>query len=92
VQDAFVTAMHRWPRDGVPDNPAGWIVTTARNRAVDVIRRSRRGRKLSEQVATDWLRARSTSGPEESALVRDDQLRLASPAATRPSGSSTRWR
>ncbi|MGH8828186.1 MAG: sigma factor, partial [Jiangellaceae bacterium] len=40
VQDAFVTALDRWPREGVPDNPDGWIITTARNRAVDVLRRS----------------------------------------------------
>ena len=76
VQDAFVTAVHRWPRDGVPDNPAGWIVTTARNRAVDVVRRGRRGHELTEQMATDRLRAESTSGPEDPELVRDDQLRL----------------
>ena len=76
VQDAFLTAMHRWPRDGIPDNPVAWIVTTARNRAVDVVRRSRRGRDLTEQVATARLRAGSTSGSEDSALVRDDQLRL----------------
>ena len=76
VQDAFMTAVHRWPRDGVPDNPAGWIVTTARNRAVDVVRRSRRGRELTEQMAADRLRAESTAGPEDQELVRDDQLRL----------------
>ena len=58
VQDAFVAAVASWPNDGVPDNPAGWIVTTARNRAVDVVRRSRRGRELTEQVATDRLRGR----------------------------------
>lgn len=72
VQDAFVTAMDRWPRDGVPANPAGWIVTTARNRAVDVVRRDVRGRELAKEVAADRLRARSdVSGP-----VDDDQLRL----------------
>jgi RNA polymerase sigma-70 factor, ECF subfamily len=76
VQDAFVTAVDRWPSEGVPDNPAGWIVTTARNRAVDVVRRGRRGRQLTEQVATDRLRAEATAGPEESTPVRDDQLRL----------------
>jgi len=76
VQDAFVTAVHRWPRDGVPDNPAGWIVTTARNRAVDVVRRSRRGRELTGQIATDRLRAEPNSAPEDPELVRDDQLRL----------------
>ncbi len=72
VQDAFVTAVDRWPRDGVPDNPAGWIVTTARNRAVDVVRRNRRGRELTEGIASDRLRAEAES-PE---LLRDDQLRL----------------
>jgi RNA polymerase sigma-70 factor (ECF subfamily) len=71
VQDAFVTAVARWPRDGVPDNPAGWIVTTARNRAVDVVRRNRRGRELTEGIASDRLR---TSDPSE--LMDDDQLRL----------------
>jgi RNA polymerase sigma-70 factor, ECF subfamily len=41
VQDAFAIALERWPRDGVPRNPGGWIVTTARNRAIDRIRRDR---------------------------------------------------
>jgi predicted RNA polymerase sigma factor len=39
VQDAFVVASDRWRRDGVPPNPAGWIVTAARNRAIDRLRR-----------------------------------------------------
>jgi RNA polymerase sigma-70 factor (ECF subfamily) len=41
VQEAFATAAERWPRDGVPDNPAGWLVRTARNTAVDRLRRRR---------------------------------------------------
>ncbi len=41
VQDAFAVAVARWPLDGVPPSPAGWIVTTARNRAIDRIRRER---------------------------------------------------
>ena len=76
VQDAFVTALHRWPRDGVPDNPAGWIITTARNRAVDVVRRGRRGRQLTEQIANERLRAEPVLAHEDSGPVRDDQLRL----------------
>ncbi|MEV6269445.1 DUF6596 domain-containing protein [Kribbella sp. NPDC051936] len=68
VQDAFVTAMDRWPRDGVPGNPAGWIVTTARHRAVDVVRRNARGRELARDIAADRLHGPETSG--------DDQLRL----------------
>jgi RNA polymerase sigma-70 factor (ECF subfamily) len=76
VQDAFVIAIDRWPRDGVPGNPAGWIITTARNRAVDLVRRSRRGRELTEKIASDRLRVRSTADPETSDVMRDDQLRL----------------
>ena len=53
VQDAFVIALERWPERGVPDNPAAWIVTAARNRALDRIRTERR-----------WARpARSRSRP-----------------------------
>jgi len=76
VQDAFVTAVHRWPTDGVPENPAAWIVTTARNRAVDVVRRSRRGRELTVLMATDRLNAETTAGAEDSETMQDDQLRL----------------
>ena len=39
AQEAFAIAAERWPRDGYPDNPRAWLVTTARNRAVDRIRR-----------------------------------------------------
>jgi RNA polymerase sigma-70 factor (ECF subfamily) len=76
VQDAFVAAVASWPTDGVPDNPAGWIVTTARNRAVDVVRRHRRGRQLTEQLATDRLRTEDTDGAQESTELPDDRLRL----------------
>src|SRR5215470_16218848 len=51
VQDAFVAASVRWRSDGMPPNPAGWIVTTARRRAIDELRRSARGRELLEQLA-----------------------------------------
>jgi RNA polymerase sigma-70 factor (ECF subfamily) len=51
VQDAFATALERWPRDGEPRNPGAWIVTTARNRAVDRIRRERVFRQKAELLA-----------------------------------------
>ncbi len=76
VQDAFAAAMQRWPEEGVPDNPAGWIVTTARNRALDVLRRSRRGRDLTEQIAADRLRVETTPGLGDPQPMQDDQLRL----------------
>jgi RNA polymerase sigma-70 factor, ECF subfamily len=51
VQDAFTTALERWPRDGYPRNPGAWIVTTARNRAIDRIRRERVYRQKTELLA-----------------------------------------
>ena len=41
LQDAIATALERWPRDGTPENPGAWLVATARNRAIDRIRRER---------------------------------------------------
>ena len=52
VQDAFVAASRRWPTEGIPANPAGWIVTTARNRAIDQLRRTTRGRELTRLADT----------------------------------------
>jgi RNA polymerase sigma-70 factor (ECF subfamily) len=75
VQEAFATATARWPRDGVPEHPAGWIVTTARNRAIDVLRRDRRGRELAERAAAERLRLDPGTVPEATPLP-DDQLRL----------------
>ena len=43
VQEAFVTALERWPLDGLPDNPGAWITATARNRAIDRLRREQSG-------------------------------------------------
>jgi RNA polymerase sigma-70 factor (ECF subfamily) len=51
VQDAFATALERWPRDGVPRTPGAWIVTTARNRAIDRIRRDAVFRRKAEALA-----------------------------------------
>jgi RNA polymerase sigma-70 factor, ECF subfamily len=75
VQEAFAVAAERWPRDGVPPNPGGWIVTTARNKALDRLRResSRTGR---EAQAHDLLLGRLEGAPDEAGPVRDDQLRL----------------
>ncbi|HTU72466.1 MAG TPA: DUF6596 domain-containing protein [Trebonia sp.] len=77
VQEAFAVAADRWPRDGVPPNPGGWIVTTARNKGLDRLRResTRPGR---EQEAHSILLARGEPDPglTEVGPVRDDQLRL----------------
>jgi RNA polymerase sigma-70 factor (ECF subfamily) len=51
VQEAFATALERWPRDGVPANPGAWLLTTARNRAIDRIRREQTLRRKTELLA-----------------------------------------
>ena len=78
VQEAFVVANERWPGDGIPPNPAGWIVTTARNRAIDDLRRSTRGRELHEQLGAieDTPRSPDYDELDEDGPVSDDQLRL----------------
>src|SRR6516225_8159695 len=50
VQEAFATAAERWPRTGPPPNPTGWLITTARNRAIDRIRRERTLAAKTEQL------------------------------------------
>jgi RNA polymerase sigma-70 factor, ECF subfamily len=78
VQEAFAIAMDRWARDGVPPNPGGWITTTARNRALDRLRRDRRGRELLDQVARLTIDDRQQPDDEEQegGRVEDDVLRL----------------
>lgn len=72
VQEAFVAALRRWPATGVPANPGAWITTTARNRALDVVRREGRRPDLEQAVARDALEAT----PPILHPVADDQLRL----------------
>ena len=73
VQDAFVAALQRWPAAGVPPSPAGWIITTARNRAIDRIRRE----STRDDRQTEAVRLHAPDDePEEVGPVADDQLRL----------------
>ena len=73
VQEAFSIALQRWPRDGVPDNPGAWITTTARNRAIDRIRREQAGR--AKTAAAEELRALEALG-NEMQEIPDERLRL----------------
>ena len=74
VQDAFVAAVERWPSAGVPPNPAAWIITTARNRAIDRFRRE----STRDDRHAEAMRLHDAGDPEteEESVVRDDQLRL----------------
>lgn len=77
VQEAFATALARWPSDGLPANPAGWITTTARNRAISHWRREERGRQLVAEMGRATSRAtRDEWRGEEVESVGDDRLRL----------------
>ena len=72
VQDAFTAAAQRWPLAGLPPSPAGWIITTARNRAIDRLRREASRGDLHAQAALLY----SPDTPAEEGPVRDDRLRL----------------
>lgn len=76
VQEAFVVAVRKWPIDGLPPNPGGWITTTARNRAIDRLRRESRGRDLLEQMAGLPLDNDASRSAQENTYVEDDRLRL----------------
>jgi RNA polymerase sigma-70 factor, ECF subfamily len=72
VQEAFIEASRRWPIAGIPSSPIGWIITTARRKAIDGYRsNAMRERREAEAVLLD-----SSDEPEEEHVIRDDQLRL----------------
>jgi RNA polymerase sigma-70 factor, ECF subfamily len=75
VQEAFAVALRKWPGDGVPPNPGGWITTTARHHAIDRLRRESRGRELLSEVAV-LSAGRDDPGKAEVGPVPDDRLRL----------------
>ena len=75
VQDAFVVALDRWTREGMPDNPGAWITATARNRAIDRLRRERLGREKLE-IAAQLDALRGLGSDEEVVHLPDDRLRL----------------
>ncbi len=82
VQDAFTAAVQRWPSTGLPPSPAGWIITTARNRAIDHLRREASREDRHAQAALLHARPEPVedgpagADPAEEATVRDDRLRL----------------
>lgn len=73
VQDAFVQALRTWPKQGVPANPAGWIILTARNKAIDRLRRERVGAVKAGQA--EELRALEGLG-DDAQQIPDERLRL----------------
>ena len=81
VQDAFTLAVQRWTSDGLPPSPAGWIITTARNRIIDRLRRE--ASRDDRHAQATWIhggddasRLRAEAEPNEEETVSDDRLRL----------------
>jgi RNA polymerase sigma-70 factor (ECF subfamily) len=74
VQEAFASALERWPRDGAPANPGAWIVTTARNAAIDRIRRERTFERKRELIAR--LEEAKTPMDDNDSSIPDERLGL----------------
>jgi RNA polymerase sigma-70 factor, ECF subfamily len=91
VQEAFAVALGKWPHDGMPPNPGGWITTTARHHAIDRLRRESRGRQLLGDVAV------LTSGSDGPGVAQEGGpwpmigFGSSSPAVTRPCPPTRRW-
>lgn len=80
AQEALLTALERWPQSGIPDNPGAWLITTARNRGLDVLRRERRGDEKHRELGNDLAdRPEEALGKLDDLIdgeVEDDLLRL----------------
>src|ERR1700757_5076742 len=78
VQDAFCRALEVWPFRGVPDNPAAWLMATARHRAIDVLRRERTARtfapELGRLLESEWTLVPMVDELFDAHTVKDDLL------------------
>ena len=74
VQDAMVRALETWPRDGVPANPRGWLLVSAKRRAVDIIRRE--ARRDAKEAEAMMFAGPAPGAAEPPGVIRDDLLRL----------------
>ena len=80
VQDAFSRALEAWQAHGVPENPTAWLMTTAKHRALDVVRRERTARRFAPEMGrlleTEWTLAPLVEEAFALHVVRDEQLRM----------------
>lgn len=80
VQDAFRQALETWPYYGVPKNPSAWLMTTAKNRALDVLRREQTARKhapeLARRLESEWTRAPAVDELFAPGAIKDAELRM----------------
>jgi RNA polymerase sigma factor (sigma-70 family) len=80
VQDAFVRALEVWKLRGVPENPSAWLMATAKNRALDILRRERTARtyapELGRLLESEWTLTPAVAEAFGESAIRDDQLRM----------------
>jgi RNA polymerase sigma factor (sigma-70 family) len=80
VQDAYVRAVEVWKYHGVPDNPAAWLIVTAKRRALDMLRRERTVRtfaaELQQQLESEWTIGQNVEQAFEPKTIKDDLLRM----------------
>ncbi|XXX74219.1 RNA polymerase sigma factor [Sorangium sp. So ce134] len=72
AQDALVAALERWPESGVPDNPGAWLMATAKRRAIDELRRSKRLERKHEELGHEIEAQRAMAAPDPDAALDDD--------------------
>jgi len=80
VQDAFCRALEVWKVRGLPDNPSAWLMATAKNRALDVVRRERTARTFAPEIArmleSEWTLSPAVAEAFAAPAIRDEQLRM----------------
>jgi len=76
AQDAFVSAVEHWPQSGIPDNPGAWLMTTAKRRALDLLRRNRRFEQKQKRIELELERSQSSNNSSVHSNERDDLLGL----------------
>src|SRR5260370_15019513 len=80
VQDAFCRALEAWKARGLPENPSAWLMATAKNRALDIVRRERTARTFAPEMGrlleTEWTLAPLVDEAFAPHTIRDEQLRM----------------
>src|SRR5262249_60799171 len=76
LQEAYATALQQWPVEGTPRNPRAWMVSTARHKAIDRLRRTRRMQEKSQEIAHTTDTATQPEFTPENTMFPDDRLRL----------------
>src|SRR3954469_24973728 len=72
AQDALVAALEQWPGSGVPENPGAWLMATAKRRAIDSFRRSKRLQRKYDEIGRGLEAEQKSAGPDLDAVLDDD--------------------